>query len=108
MISCNVNSNSRLVNSQEHMDCTVEVNGLAAVVGEMKADAYKERKERLAKVKETSLVSILKKQDAAAALANKKIAMAAELTVLAEGLKSGTILIKDVRNATLSDLLIFF
>ena len=42
------------------MDQAVEVNGLAAVLAEMKADAYVERKARPAKVKETGLVSILK------------------------------------------------
>ena len=67
MISCNVNSSSHLVNSQEHMDRAVKVNGLAAVFGEMTADAYVERKAGSVKVKETGLVSVLKKQDAAAA-----------------------------------------
>mgnify|MGYP001002017224 FL=1 len=51
IISSNVNSYSRLVNSEEQLKNAVEVNGIAALLGEIRADADEERAAKAAKTK---------------------------------------------------------
>ena len=51
MITSNVNSYSRVVNSQEYLDAAMEINGLVAVLGEMKANADQEKAAKLVRPK---------------------------------------------------------
>jgi hypothetical protein len=46
MISGNMNSCARLLNSKEQLDKTVEATELAAIIGEMRADAEEDMQQK--------------------------------------------------------------
>ena len=108
IISSNVNSYSRLVNSEEQLKNAVEVNGIAALLGEIRADADEERAAKAAKTKANDFEKAQRKNANAAAFTSKKEELQPALAALAEGLVSGALSIDNVKNGDLVNLLKYF
>ena len=88
-ISGNVNSYSRIMNLQQHLSLAVEMNELAAMIGEMKADAAVERAAKSARLKDIKNEKERRKQACASAMTQKKVQLQPHLAALAEGLVTG-------------------
>ena len=107
-ISGNVNSYSRVMNSQQHLSLAVETNGLAAMIGEMEADAAVERAAKAASSKDIENEKERRNQACTSAMDRKKVQLQPHLAILAEGHVTGFTLIGDVKVYNLKDLLRFF
>jgi hypothetical protein len=84
IITGNISSYSRVVNSQAHLDLAVEANDIAAVIGEIRADNEEGMQARATKKKTTDAVHEAKRNDAIRKAEEKKAALAESLIVLAK------------------------
>jgi hypothetical protein len=107
-ISGNVNSYARVMNSQEHLDKATEANGLAAILGEMKADGEEERATRAAEKKTEDAEREKRREAAAQKEQEKRTMLLPSLLVTAEELATRAKIIDAVNIGDLKDLLKYF